>query len=217
MNKNDVVKEISKRKYYKKIFGKNIQKEALKHALDIRKFEIDLYWRRATYFWSLIVASFAGYFALQNVEISKRDPSSIFIISCIGLLLSLGWYLVNKGSKYWQENWERHLDALEDEIIGPLHRTVIPSKKMGWLYPHYGYPFSVSRVNQVISFIITIVWLFLALDSFPYFKKYITTETKYYLFAIFTAISSFSIIYLSWPSKSKIKSTLFYCTRFKKD
>ncbi|QNR65148.1 hypothetical protein IAQ67_14620 [Paenibacillus peoriae] len=40
------------------------QKKALEMALDIRKFEIDLYWKRATYFWAFIAATFAGYFLL---------------------------------------------------------------------------------------------------------------------------------------------------------
>src|SRR5258708_36720775 len=68
--------------------GVKWREEALKHALDIRKFEIELYWKRATYFWTLIAASFAGYFALQNVEAAKRNESSIFIITCIGFVLS---------------------------------------------------------------------------------------------------------------------------------
>jgi len=34
---------------------KSIIKEAYNVALDIRKFEIDLYWKRATYFWGFLV------------------------------------------------------------------------------------------------------------------------------------------------------------------
>jgi hypothetical protein len=51
--------EISNRTEYLKLFsGKQTaddkQKDALKHALDIRKFEIELYWKRAAYFWTFI-------------------------------------------------------------------------------------------------------------------------------------------------------------------
>ncbi|MDP3063542.1 MAG: hypothetical protein Q8O40_10115 [Chloroflexota bacterium] len=35
--------------------------KALEYALDVRKFEIGLYWSRATYFWTLITAAFAGH------------------------------------------------------------------------------------------------------------------------------------------------------------
>ena len=31
---------------------------ALAYALDIRKFEIELYWKRGTYFWAFIAAAF---------------------------------------------------------------------------------------------------------------------------------------------------------------
>ena len=33
----------------------------LAFAADIRKFEIELYWKRATYYWTFIAAAFAGY------------------------------------------------------------------------------------------------------------------------------------------------------------
>ena len=35
--------------------------DALTGALDIRKFEIDVYWRRAAYFWTLIEARTRSY------------------------------------------------------------------------------------------------------------------------------------------------------------
>lgn len=102
-----------------------LRAEALKHALDIRKFEIEMYWKRATYFWTLITATFAGYFALLS---SHQIPGLILLVNCIGLVLSIGWYLVNRGSKYWHSNWERHVDILEDEIIGPLYKTTLAKR-----------------------------------------------------------------------------------------
>ncbi len=36
-------------------------KKALELALEIRKFEIELYWKRATYFWAFITIALAGY------------------------------------------------------------------------------------------------------------------------------------------------------------
>src|SRR5215472_13152802 len=98
---------------------------ALDLALDIRKFEIDLYWKRASYFWTLIAGSFAGYFVVQTSKPDDVRRSLVLLVSCLGFLLSLGWYLVNRGSKYWQENWERHVDLLETKIVGPLYKTTI--------------------------------------------------------------------------------------------
>ena len=46
-------------------------KAALDQALDIRKFEIELYWKRTAYFWTLITAAFAGYFVILRVWLSE--------------------------------------------------------------------------------------------------------------------------------------------------
>ncbi len=141
------------------------RKEALTHALDIRKFEIELYWKRTAYFWTLIGAAFAGYVTLASSI--PRHPNLIFLIGCIGTVLSVGWYLANRGSKYWQENWERHVDALEDDIIGPLYRTTTSRKRYRFLNPFSGYNYSVSRINQVISLFIALLWVGITITSFP--------------------------------------------------
>lgn len=173
------MKKITSEESYEMLFKQRIDadkedwhKTALGYALEIRKFEIDLYWKRAAYFWSLIAASFAGYFTLQNAEPPRRSVSSIFIIACIGLVLSLAWYLVNRGSKYWQENWERHVDILADGVIGPLYRTTLARGKWWQIFkPNEAFPFSVTSVNQVVSLFITILWAGLAIRAFFIFTN----------------------------------------------
>jgi hypothetical protein len=158
-------------KSYQNVFLDRPRREcAYRTALQIRQFEIELYWKRATYFWTLIAASFAGYFALASSDRSGTHSGLLFLVSCIGLVLSTGWYLVNRGSKYWQQNWESHVDALEDEFAGPLYKTTIANEEFCWWKPHDGYPFSVSRVNQLISLFLALVWLALAIFSFPPFR-----------------------------------------------
>jgi hypothetical protein len=137
---------------------------ALDVALDIRKFEIDLYWKRATYFWTLIGAAFAGFFLLRSKDAGYY---SLLLVSCIGFLLSLGWYLVNRGSKYWQENWERHVDLLESNTIGPLYKTTISREEFPFLEFWGGYPYSVTKVNQLISLFVVLVWLGLVIRTIP--------------------------------------------------
>jgi formate hydrogenlyase subunit 3/multisubunit Na+/H+ antiporter MnhD subunit len=143
------------------------RERAYKLALEIRQFEIELYWKRATYFWTLLAATFAGYLALASSDKSATHPNLLFLVSCIGLVLSTSWYLVNRGSKYWQENWERHVDSLEDEFAGPLYKTTISNERFRWYKFWEGYPFSVSKVNQLTSLFVALVWLALAICSFP--------------------------------------------------
>lgn len=155
--------DITDKAEYSNSFPEVVVESALAQALDIRKFEIELYWKRATYFWSLIAAAFAGYFALS----SSKDPLLPLLISCIGLVLSVGWFLVNRGSKYWQSNWERHVDCLEDSVTGPLYKTTINKKNFSIYKFWEGYPFSVSKINQLISLFVVLIWCGLVIKSFP--------------------------------------------------
>lgn len=130
---------------------------ALKQALDIRKFEIELYWKRATYFWAFIAAAFAGFFALQK-SAADTDGMLTLIVACLGFEFSLGWYLVNRGSKAWQENWERHVDLLENDIMGPLYKTVLSSEPHRFWNASGPYPYSPSKLNQILSLFVTVIW-----------------------------------------------------------
>jgi hypothetical protein len=184
-----------------------IQEKALNYALDIRKFEIDLYWKRATYFWAFIAASFAGYFALISVE-DLKYPSVIIIVCILGYLFSFSWYLVNRGSKFWQKNWEKHVDYLEDEIIGLLYRVVKNPTKPKFRYLLSEYPFSVSKINQLLSLCITIIWVVLTyLSSFRMFPEY-----GFLIFLIeLTSIIAITLFYYyfvrsSLPGIEKIKA-----------
>ena len=142
-------------------YKKDKQKNALDCALDIRKFEIDLYWKRATYFWAFIAASFTGYFLIIT---KKGTPDHFYalVVCILGVCFSCGWYFVNRGSKFWQENWEQHVDYLEDEVIGPLYKTIKDPSECNIWKPLGDYPFSVSRINQLLSVVVAIIWTVLA-------------------------------------------------------
>lgn len=146
--------------------------KALAYALDIRKFEIDLYWKRASYFWTFIAATFAGFITLQaSSSLNKTDLS--VILCCLGVIFSSGWLCVNRGSKHWQENWENHVDMLEDSTIGPLYKVVLTRPLPKGFKEHYEHmltgptSFSVSKINQLISLFVTILWVALLFKSLP--------------------------------------------------
>ena len=141
---------------------------ALEHALDIRKFEIGLYWQRATYFWALIAAAFAGFFAILGADHLDNKEVLAFVISCVGIVFTWAWFQVNRGSKYWQENWENHVDMLEDSITGPLYKTVMHRPKDATLLEKYvtgPKAISVSKINQLVSLFTLIIWLGLLIYS----------------------------------------------------
>lgn len=155
-----------------------INKNALKQALDIRKFEIELYWKRATYFWAFIAATFAGFITLQVADTTKvTDKTDMSVLlSCLGIVFSFAWLCVNRGSKYWQENWEYHVDMLEDGINGPLYKVVMSRSKPIGIWQYFVHfltgpsPLSVSKINQLISLFVTIIWIFLLIYSLPDFR-----------------------------------------------
>ncbi|MBV6846165.1 hypothetical protein KWH29_12520 [Xanthomonas campestris pv. paulliniae] len=148
-----------------------LREKALAQALDIRKFEIEMYWKRASYFWTLIAVCFAGY----GLTFGKANIGFVpTALCCIGLVLSVGWSLVIKGSKQWQENWENHVEMLEDSTQGPLYKTVLrrpepigfrARSKQLLTGPA---SFSVSSINQLISYFISIVWLTLLITTLDF-------------------------------------------------
>jgi hypothetical protein len=138
---------------------------ALDKALDNRKFEIELYWKRATYFWLLNAAAFAGYITAATSTTLHSDI--LVAIACVGLVLSFAWYLVNKGSRQWQDNWESHVDMLEDSVTGPLYKTVLRAPKPDGVIRHLvaGAEFSVSKINIIVSLFAVVIWLILIIRA----------------------------------------------------
>lgn len=94
---------------------------ALEKAHDIRKFEIDLYWKRATYFFAFFTVVITTYgITLSNDNYKILSP----FIAIIGIVFSYCFYYVNIGSKYWQENWEFIIDKIEYYVTGNLYKSI---------------------------------------------------------------------------------------------
>jgi hypothetical protein len=164
--------EKEKEKYFEEIFGEDfnlkaheqpenfLNRDRVKNALDkaweVRDFEIELYWKRATYFWAFIATIFAGFFVfLGNKHLYYgtflNRSSVLLLISSFGVIFSLAWVLVNLGSKFWQENWEGHIGNLEFEYYGHLYRRLSPKQLKKY---HY----SVSKVNALVSCFVLSIW-----------------------------------------------------------
>ncbi|MBQ7613006.1 MAG: hypothetical protein IJU92_08045 [Spirochaetaceae bacterium] len=124
---------------------------AYKAAHDVRKFEIDKYWQRTLYFWGFITAIYVAYynvlkdFYTKDGEASKHGAVPLLILASLGLFFCVSWLLASKGSKHWQENWENHLDMLEDEITGPLYKIYKTNTSNS---------FSVSNINIALAYVL---------------------------------------------------------------
>lgn len=121
-------------------------------ALITRQFEIDMFWKRSLFFWGFIGSSFVAVAAVEG----KSQILSI-LVSGFGMVCSLGWTLVNRGSKYWQEQWESKIEAVEDAVTGPFFKErMAPQNKGAWLS---GRRYSVSKLAIAISDYVFLVWV----------------------------------------------------------
>ena len=169
--------------YFKRIIPKHLSDDSKKECLcnayeqaaDIRKFEIELFWSRGTYYWAFILAAFTAHFSLLGILFTKGDGMELSLfnlwslngLSLLALTLtaffcfmfSFSWVLVNKGSKYWQQNWERHIDELEYYYTGNLHKTYLNTNyKKFSMNPlsQNAYDYSVTKITMVTSIILMI-------------------------------------------------------------
>jgi len=186
-------------------------KAAFEKAWDIRNFEIDKFWQRSAYFWGFIAFIFGGYVYSITCESScivKEMYLDLYII-LLGSIFSVAWLLVIKGSKRWQDNWEAHIDKLEDEITGPLYKTLFYKGK--WF-------FSVSKINERLAWVVITVWFFLFIryifDNCKMFKNMLEcfSQFKIIIFVIIPIIAAIVFIILlpikCQTAKGKIKADL---------
>ncbi|WP_347069853.1 hypothetical protein [Flavobacterium sp. WV_118_3] len=153
-------KVISKKKFLKglndfKNLPKHKKEKVFNLAWESKNFEIELYWKRAGYFWAFQTIVLAGLFAVaSNKDLVQDKNHYTHYIICLGFITALGWLLINKGSKVWQRHWEKVVDILEDYVIGKLYKTNTSQKT-----------FSVSKINELISQFFMLIWLYLLLKS----------------------------------------------------
>jgi hypothetical protein len=133
--------------------NKEKAKNAFEKAWNTRNFEIELYWKRAQYFWAFQIPVFAAYFAIMASTNYEKIKVNIYLICCIGIIVSKAWHLINIGSKSWQRHWEHHIDHLENNFTGPLYKTGTNIET-----------YSVSKINELVSMFFTLLWSILAIN-----------------------------------------------------
>jgi hypothetical protein len=203
-------KEITTAKQYYASFKEC--KLALAQVLDIRKFEIELYWKRATYNWAFVAAILAGYFTVSSSMTSVSSPTELlklqYLLECLGLVFSVAWYFVNRGSKYWQANWERHLDLLEEKVYGPLYRTNAKKSYFRARFFHLlgPFPFSPTKINHLLGVFMIFIWIALVIEyAVKHFTLHLNSDSVFYF--VVTLVSSIALLSLAKWGKTGKKRT----------
>jgi hypothetical protein len=137
------------------------KKLTLSYATDNRKSEIALLWTRALYFWGLIGALLVMY----GVTLQYGHRTIALSAACLGFLCSFSWTLANRSSKYWQEVWEKKVEAaggnVEMENIFP--RSSNPEIQERWFWG--AKQFSPSKLAIAVSDLIVVGWVTLGMAA----------------------------------------------------
>lgn len=144
------------------------KKDLYKIAIETRNLEIGMFWQRSNYFMALNTAIAIGFFT------QKAGPYGI-ILAALGAIVSLLWFFVNLGSKYWQSRWEHRASIYEQEVAPnanlfsaskeSIQRDVIESLNSAdhkgfqkWLDKKVLEKYSVSYQMMVLSFFFVFFW-----------------------------------------------------------
>lgn len=138
-------------------------------AFELRKFEIENFWKRGWFFGALLIALTAGYFSLKP----ETQSNYYIFLSFIAFFVSLAQCLMNRGSKYWQERWEYFTKEKEKELgieitnttpanAHAFHRDLAKKNENALTK---GWRFSVSKLTFLVWDITTICWFLFWLND----------------------------------------------------
>lgn len=182
------INDISKPEYDNAFKDADKKEKAYKEASEVRKFEIKLYWERTKYFWAFITTIYVAYYHVYlNVCDKQNGTLPLLVLAGLGFIFSLAWVLVNLGSRHWQENWENHMDLLEDNVTGPLYKIYKSNVS-----------FSVSRINLYLSYVVCICALVFCIFEIAEFCKSLKSISKILFFGIlilFTVTGGLAFIF----------------------
>lgn len=177
-------------------------KESYDKAHDIRKFEIELYWKRTAYLWTLIAAliTICGVLATAYYRMNEPgDPKSILLfimagISTVGVIFTIISSYIIKSGAYWQKNWEYHVNLLEPFFSGKLYATLLNRERTRY---------SIASLNSTIYWFTLLAWLILFGGFFVSF----TIDLSYSRFFKILAIIIISILLIDriigWVARRK--------------
>lgn len=149
-------------------------KELWKEANARRDFELSHLWHRSVLLTALIVVICTSYAGLVskfldiNAGVEKIVLNEIAgFVTLVGLIFSLVWVMMGKGSKAWFEIQEKRIIDIEDKLFG----ADLDGYKMGddcslktidsCIFSTNAGKYSVSRLNIFIGIAMSIIWIVL--------------------------------------------------------
>ena len=218
-------------------------KEIYKGFWKCRDFELAHFWQRAIFLSAFLLACYAGYGSFivhcattETLRLSFAVINDIAVVVCVvGLVLSLMWIMMAKGSKAWYEHYEAAINAFVDRYAG---RNVFEGdlaemagfevgnteeyndnkieEVSSWLWNARAGSFSVSKINIAIGHLSALLWGGLLLMHIAFAQRGVATldDASVFLQSFITprlliaAVSS--ILLLFWVySKMHLKSSYF--------
>jgi len=162
------------------------------------------------FFWGFIAVAFVFYATVKDKLYEGVLPLGI---SSFGLICSWSWHLVNRGSKYWQENWETKVSEYEKKATGtkPFENKAIRQSKKPWS----AWKYSVGKVTLFLSLYTTLIWLGLFFNetlrlcivydiiSSDWVSYLYSPKFKMSILVVFTIASLFFLTFTTYTTSNK--------------
>lgn len=189
-------------------------RDMYRRICESRDFEISLVWQRAIFLTAFLLGCFAAYGATiaffmdeYHMFVYKWYVNSVaFGVTLIGIIVSLLWIMMAKGSKAWYELYESVITAFVvgypsgcdpaatllaqhkwREVIDQANKKnsgIEENKRSSCIFSLKGGAFSVSKINIGIGIVAFVIWLVLAITHLiiatvnsSFFKEYPCLES----------------------------------------
>jgi len=137
-----------------------LKTKAFDVAHENRKLEIQLFWQRSLFFWGFVAASLVAY-----AQTIKDHQHYSIVFALFGLVCSIVWSRGNRGSKYWQEYWEKKVNFYQHFTTGNIFYDRRPTKPR-FFEVFEGRRASVSKLTMALSDFSIGIWSLLCLLTF---------------------------------------------------
>ena len=179
----------------KKIDCADVSKVSLRdmylRMCECRDLEIAHVWHRAIFLTAFLLGCFTAYgtvalkmFSGHEFAYSRFLNLGSFLIALVGIVMSLFWIMMAKGSKAWYELYESAISAFVVEHPGGVDKGVTELSQFKWrkmvikahakdpkiteevrnknIFSTSGGPYSVSRINVSIGIVSFLIWIVIA-------------------------------------------------------